>query len=362
MSHHFGPYPIYSPKNLRSRASSHQRRITELETNANTFIPPVPLPPPTQSFTYQFQGTQFAKMNGVGDARIYPTSAPSSIDEETLATVVAYATFDDIGGNGTGTVLTSGGIVSESFTSASFTGLSFGAAFLEPEFKIPLLDGEGRTAWYRGYFPYLNWSPFLAPEVEHTKQFMAGHCLELNVPGTVSNDQKSFAYYDSHANFNVSSSISVSLWVYPTDLTSLGGTGARYLCYRYIDASNYWILFIDTANSNQVKIFVNEAAATTKIRTSIDNPLTLDAWNNVIFTYNPSTNALVLYVNNTAHSTSAVTVQSPPYTTDANMYLGGLPGITSNRFTGYMDNFVFWSGKILSAGEVTNMWTRGTII
>jgi hypothetical protein len=333
-------------------------RIDSLEGTVNNSIPI-----PEQELAYLFQGTQFAKMAGVADGRIYDPSAPSSIDEETQANVVAYATFDDIGGNGTATLLTAGAAISDSFTAASFTTLSFADAFLTPEYKIPLLDGEGRTAYYRGHFNYLNWSPHSAPDVIHTKQFLAGHSFELNVPGTNAQDIKSYAYYDSHANFNVSSNISVSLWFYPTDWSSLSGQTFRYLLYRYIDASNYFIVNIDALDSTHLlRVFVREGGTETKLKDNVGNNVVLNSWNLVNFTYNPTSNALVLYVNGTSFATATSTALSPPYTTDTNMYIGGLPGLTDNRFTGYMDNFVMWSGKILTAGEVTNMWTRGTIV
>lgn len=349
---------VYEWKGFKASTHHQNIRIIALENYLHTFTP-LDKPEIIQELTYLMQGTQFAKLAGVGDKRSYANTAPSSIDEETLASVVAYATFDDIGGNATPVATDPGSSIDLSFTSASFTVASFASAFLTPEFKVPMHDNEGRTAYYTGHYRYLNWSAHLAPEVTHTKQFMLGHSLELNVPGTATDDRYTFAYYDSHANFNVSSSISSSIWIYPTDMSVLGANTGRYIHYRRIDASNYWILFIATTTSNQIKIFVNEAGALTRV---LGAAPTLNAWNNIVWTYNPSTNALVLYVNNVSSTTTSGTTETPAYTVDANMYLGGVPGLPDKRFTGYMDNFVMWSGKILTAGEVTNMWNRGTIV
>lgn len=351
--------------NIRSRRAtflSGQIRIATLETDSKVFNP-LSNPAIIQDLIFQEQATQFVQASGTGDKRKYITTAPSAIDEETLASVVAYATFDDIGGTGTPVQIDSGAAVTLSFTATSFTALSFGAEFLIPEFKVPLFDNEGRTAWYRGQVYHLAWSPHLAPEVVHTKQFMVGHSLEMNVPGTATDDQRTYAYYESHANFNVSSNISVSLWFYPTNWTSISGETYRYLLYRRIDANNHFIVNIDALDSTHlIRVFVKEGGTETKVKDNVGNNAVLNSWNLVCFTYNPTTNALVLYVNGTSYTNATTTTLTPPYTTDAHMYIGGLPNLTTRRFTGYIDNFVFWSGKILSAGEVSNLWTRGTII
>lgn len=352
------PSKLANIRNRRAVFLSGQVRIATLETDSKVFNP-LSNPSIIQDLIFQEQGTQFVQASGTGDKRKYVTSAPSAIDEETLASVVAYASFDDIGGTGTPVQLDSGAAVTLSFTATSFTALSFGSEFLTPEFKVPLFDNEGRAAWYRGHVTYLTWSPHLAPEVVHTKQFMVGHSLEMNVPGTVTSDQRTYAYYESHANFNVSSSISVSLWFYPTSVSTIASETWRTLLYRRIDASNHFAILLKPADS-KIYVFVNEAGATTKLVSSA--AVTVNAWNLIVFTYNPSTNALVIYLNNSSTSSTPADSYTAPYTTDAHMYLGGLPSLPDKRFTGYMDNFVFWSGKILTSGEVSNMYTRGTIV
>ena len=113
-------------------------------------------------------------------------------------------------------------------------------------------------------------------------------------------------------------------------------------------------------SDQKVYVFVNEAAATTKLASSAT--VTLGAWNLIVFTYNPTTNALVIYLNNSSSSTTPADALPAPYTTDANMYLGGLPGLPDKRYTGYLDTFVFWTGKILTSTEAGNMWNHGTIV
>lgn len=321
------------------------RRLATMETDYRMFLPQMH-PTTIQEITFQFQATSFTGIPGVGFARIYSNSAGSTFDEDTNGAVTAFARFDDTGGNGT----------------AASTS-TFNATML----RVPLEDNEGRTAYYHGHWKYIAWSSYIPRKItnafEHQRAFMLSNAVELNIPGTDALDQEAFVYYDSHANFNVSSNISMSLWFYPTDWSSLSGETYRYLLYRYIDSNNYFIVNLDALDSTHlIRVFVKEGGTETKLKDNTGNHITLNAWNLVNFTYNPSTNALVLYVNGTSYTTSTTTSLTAPYTTDSNMYIGGLPNMVTRRFTGYMDNFVFWTGKILTAGEVSNMWTKGTIV
>lgn len=357
-------------KTSQVQRQSTRKATEQLIKNSVVFQPLRPSGVPViQELTFQFQSTQFTQINAVGNARIYANSAPSAIDEETLASVAAYARFDDVGGSGTASPSPfpggGGGASAESFTTTSYTETSFTSVSIITAggtgilYRVPMEDNEAKTAFYHGDYNFIRWSAYFHPDVAHTKQFMLSNSVQLNVPGTNSDDTSAFCYYASNTAFNVSASISTSLWFYPTDLDALGGETWRTLLYRRIDASNHFAVVIKPSDS-KVYVFVNEAGTTTKlVSTAAANQ---DAWNLIIFTYDPAANALIIYLNNSSSSSTPADTYTPPYTTDANVYIGGLPTFPAKRFTGYMDNFVFWTGKILSAGEADNMWNRGTII
>ena len=326
---------LFRRKNIVENVKTDETRITALEVTTNAAANVVP-GTTTSDLAFQFQATHFSKCRGQGDARIWINAATSAINEETEATVAIYSEFNDLGGNAEG---------SNDVFDATLK-------------RVPVFDNEGKVGYYRGHPTFITWETF-HPEVVHTKKFMTGHCAELNVPGTNVNDTKSFIYYDSNAAYNVSTNISMCVWFYPTDVSTIASETYRVLFYRRIDASNSFMIMIKPSDQ-KVYVFVNEAAATTKLASSAT--VTLGAWNLIVFTYNPTTNALVIYLNNSSSSTTPADALPAPYTTDANMYLGGLPGLPDKRYTGYLDTFVFWTGKILTSTEAGNMWNHGTIV
>lgn len=327
---------LYKRRGITDLYNQCRERITHVECQTNT-VTPISQPTIIQTLFFQFQSTHFTGTRDDGQCRINPTTTPTStIDEETNASVVAYATFDDVGGNG--------------------NGVSAGAGM----FDVQLLDGKARTANYHVNPSYPAWDSSTYPSsISHTKQFIASNAFKCNVPGTSTLDQSAYISYTTNAVFNISASISASLWFYPTDLSTIGTETFRFLMYRWIDASNWFIIAIKSSD-DKVYVFTNEAAAQVKLVST--NPVNLNAWNLIMFTYNPSTNALVIYLNNVSTSSTPADAAPNVYTANANLYLGGLPTLPAKRFTGYLDNFVFWSPLILTSTQTGNMWAHGTII
>lgn len=312
----------------------HVHRIKKIECQTTT-LPPTKAEDLniTQSLGYLHSSTNFIGARGAGSGRI-SVSPITTVDEETNAAVVAYATFDDSGGNGTGTSVGSG------------------------MFDVPCFDNEGRTATYHINPLYFAWEPGLYPQVANTKQFLGGHTYESNVPGTVSGDQNAYVYYASNAIFNLTSTVSCSLWFYPTDTTTIGAETWRFIIYRWIDASN-WFFVCMKSSDDKIYVFINEGGAQTKLVSNA--ACNTNAWNNIIFTYNGATNALVIYLNNVSTSSTPGDTAPNVYTSNANVYLGGLPTFPAKRYTGYLLNFTFWN-IVLTGTQASNMWNHGTII
>lgn len=358
----FGAWAYIRKSTAYTSTTKVVQRVKTIETQGGTTtFTPLAQPTITQELDFQFQATQFAGALDKGDARIYANTAPSTIDEETLASVAAYARFDDVGGSGTASLSPFASAVA-SFTPASFTDASFTSSLsgtTGDDYRIPMEDNEGKTAFYHGSWRYVAWNPHLHPEVTHTKQFMTGNSVELNVPGINADDRNAFCYYITATGFWNTHPISFSLWFYPTDLSTIASETWRTLIYRQ-GGGDYYAVVIKSADS-KVYVFNNETGVLTKLVTT--GTVTANAWNNIIVTYDSTPNTLVIYLNGSSASSIPSDTYTPlPYTADDNTYLGGLPVLPNKRFTGYLDNFVFWDAKVLSAGEASNMWTRGTIV
>jgi hypothetical protein len=330
-----GHRTIYKERRAEEQQRDDKTRLTNLEIQTsvanNTVI--------AANKVNQFQATQFTKAKSWGECRINALTAATTIDEETQANVVAYTKFDDLGGDGDASQ----------------------ASWLTADpniYEIKLFDNEGREVYVNGDRRYIAWSD-KHPTVSNTKQFVVGKSLQINVPGTVTADQFTFIDYYNNAAYNISVSVSFAQWFYPTSIAAIGAEPYRYLAYRYIDASNYYAVVIKPADS-KLYVFVNEAGTITKLRSNAN--VLVDAWNLYIVTYNPTTNALVIDLNNSSASTTPSDTLTVPYTTFSDLFTAGLPGLPNKRFSGYFDNFVFWSGKILTSTERSNFYTRGTIV
>lgn len=332
---------IYRSKNTEEKVRHDTRRIASLEIRsrlANNLTS-------AENTSFQFQATQFVQCNTTPEVRINPLTAPATIDEATNTAVKAYTNFDDAFGSGT----------------ATSNPLAVGS----DRIAIPLADIKGKTAFYHGYYrPDINrknleW-PYMKPTITHTKQYLLGRAVGLNTLNLGSGfSRDTFVYYSSHADFNISASISVAIWFYPTTLGILDSEPYRFLLWRYIDASNYYAIVIRNSD-NKLLVFTNEAAALTKQEHG--TALTTGAWHLVIITYNPTTNALVTTLNDNSTTSTPADTLTIPYTTNTNLYLGNIPAQNTKRVQGYLKAFVFWSGKILTATEKTNFYNYGTIV
>lgn len=330
-------FPVYKEKNQEEALRRAKQRIAELETQAladnRAEI--------VANINHFFVADSFTKCKSYGNCRISPTGTTSAIDEETNAAVIARATFEDVLGTGSPAI---------------------NSPFVSARVSIPMFDQEGRTAWYHGYFrptedrPWLNWE-FMQPTVNHTETFIVGRAFELNVPGSSSTDRDAFVYYASNAVFNISGNLSFAIWFYPVAIADAAEV-FTFLQWRYIDASNWYACTIRNT-TNQLQVHVREAGVTTKLRTA--GTVNFNAWNLMIWTYSPSTNAIVIEFNGSTSTAVPTETLTVPYTTDTNMYLGNIPNSNPKRFEGYLGHFTAWN-ILLNGGQRDNYFAKGTIV
>lgn len=332
-------FPVYKEKNQEEALRRAKQRVAELETGQLSTENRAEI---IGHINHMFQANSEATAKSYGNARISPTGTTSAIDEETNANVIARATFEDVLGNNGSTPIVS--------------------PFVANRISIPMFDQEGRTAWYHGYYrptegrANLGWA-FMQPPITHTEAFIVGRAFEMNVTGASSFDRDAFVYYASNAVFNISGNLSHAIWFYPTGIAEATET-FMFMQWRYIDTNNWYALAIRTT-TNQIQCHVREGGTTTKLRTS--GTINFDEWNLIIWTYNPTSNAIVLDLNNSTSSAIPSETLTVPYTTDTNMYLGNIPNSNAKRFEGYYGQYVAWN-IILNSTQRTNYWNHGTIV
>jgi hypothetical protein len=330
-------FPVYKDKNQEESLRRAKQRVAELETQPLSGNKAEVV----ANISHMYQANSFATAKSYGKARISPTGTTSAIDEETNAAVIARALFEDVLGNGSPAI---------------------NSPFVASRISIPMRDEEGRTAWYHGYYrptedrPYLNWA-FMQPTVTHTETFITGRAIQLNVPGSSAFDRDAFIYYASNAVFNISGNVSHAIWFYPVAIADAAEIFG-FLQWRYIDASN-WFAVVLRSTTSRIQVHVREGGTTTK--KEITAAVNFNAWNCLIWTYAPGTNALVVELNGSETGTTPSEVLTVPYTTDLNMYLGNIPNSNTKRFEGYLGNYTMWN-ILLSATQRDNFRTRGTIV
>jgi hypothetical protein len=329
-------FPIYKGLSQEESLRRAKQRIADLETEPlaenNAEI--------IGNIHHMMQATSFSGVKSWGDLKVSPNGTTTAIDEDTNAAVIAHTNFEDPFGN----------------------GVPIASPFVGGRVSMPMFEYEGRTAHYHGYYnpaalrPNLFWT-YNPPVVAHTKLHVMSRAFRLNVPGSSSFDRDAFVYYASNAVFNVSGNVSHALWFYPTAVAEAGETFG-FLQWRYIDASNWYALVIKHSNL-RVQCHVREGGTTTKIE--VTGAVDLGAWNLAIWTYAPSTNTIVLEVNDSTTGGVPADTLTVPYTTDTNMYLGNIPNSNTKRFEGYFGQYVAWN-ILLSAGQRDNFWDHGTIV
>ena len=292
--------------------------------------------------------TSFVTIKTYGQYKGGVTGTTSAIDEDTNAAVVARTNLHDPFGDG--------------------VPVNNPLAVGTDRVGYPLDDNEGKVAYYHGYYAptndyrrNMNWDLFDA-SFSHTRLPIMVRSFEVNNPGSSSFDKDAFIYYESATFLNLTGNQSHAIWFWPAAIAD-PTEAFTYLQYRYIDASNWYAIVYETASPNHVIAFVTEGGTTTK--REVTDATIFDAGNNgwqlVIWTYNPTTNALTVRLNNVADDTTPADTLAAPYTTNTNMYIGGVPLQILKRVKGWLGPYVMWN-IILTGTQQTNYWTHGTIV
>jgi len=183
------------------------------------------------------------------------------------------------------------------------------------------------------------------------------------------------AIEDSAYNYSVSSSYSLSTWIYVNDWnTGLGSP--KYICTRTLsDAPNNPSLYLDT-NTNDLKILFNISGSTSNAAVGVQKPITvknipIQKWVNIVVCFGD--NSVDTYINGKLVQTTVI--DSPPYhpTLASTPTLTWVPKPTAvaavsgtnktalvagNSYSGYISNSRYYS-RFLSPQEVWEIYKGG---
>lgn len=173
----------------------------------------------------------------------------------------------------------------------------------------------------------------------------------FNAVAQVANFVNSSSQYLSHANATglniVGVDFSLQAWVYPTgnSQTVLSKYSGGFGNVEFLLTYNF-----GTGPSNPFAATVgNYSAITTSNRTA-------SAWHHCVLTFNFTTKATILYVDDGVAASSTGSGTGPGGTSQFNIGANGSPG---SYFSGNIALVGIWRNRVLSAGDVTALYNGG---
>lgn len=176
------------------------------------------------------------------------------------------------------------------------------------------------------------------------------HAILINTVGSPPVDYVSRSSNGNpHIEIDTTTGFSVSLWVYPTDLSAL--FERRIIVEQYKDLNNKWTIQVDS--TGKVFFFVKKAG--TDYKREITG-LIINQWQHIGAVFDGSVNTVKLYRNAVEGASSTAT---PQYPTDQ-----GNPSINfsfrwneavTHYYKGRIDEFQYFVGKVLTPTQITNL-------
>lgn len=166
-------------------------------------------------------------------------------------------------------------------------------------------------------------------------------------------------YMDSSVGF------SVSLWVYPTDLSALS---LRRILIENVDDNgfNMWTINVDSAGT--VYFFVKKNGNDYKAQVT---GLVTGSWQHIAATFNATTNSPIVYRNTTAGTSSTAALQDPYHSSsgdgngalrDMHIAISYLSGsYPPGGFVGYYDEIRYYKSVVLTPTQIADLRNTNAI-
>lgn len=147
-------------------------------------------------------------------------------------------------------------------------------------------------------------------------------------------------------------SVSISLWVFPTDITTIAAMIATMNGNASDDGFN---AFMKLSINGDIRIRCQDGS--TKYQTTSTLVLTQDAWNHVVLMINTSTNVFSIIINDGTAHTASITKLS---TTNCEAKMGlAWDTQAGNFWKGRMCEVVIFNDRVLTTDEITSLYNLG---
>jgi hypothetical protein len=174
------------------------------------------------------------------------------------------------------------------------------------------------------------------------------HAILCNTSGTLPN---TFIrpFDTAHSpQMNTTVGFSVSLWIYPTDISALDER--RVIVEQRVDANNQWTL--QMRSDGTLMFFVRKAGIDYKRQ---KGGFVTGSWQHIGATFNAATNAIEVYRDAVAGIAST---QTPEYATDSSQTMTfsfRWNESLNHYYQGRYDEFQLFNGTVLTPTQITNL-------
>ena len=153
---------------------------------------------------------------------------------------------------------------------------------------------------------------------------------------------------------SINGQFSVSMWIYPTS------TATQMLLGKYSSTAGKRQWFFQLLSPAKPRIVVYGALGGTPNRTYLaDNSISINTWHHIVLEGDLASDTYAIYVDGAevAGTESGSSISSIP---DSNQTVTiGYSSDNTNPLAGYLDELAVFSGRLLSASEVNDMYKRG---
>lgn len=163
-----------------------------------------------------------------------------------------------------------------------------------------------------------------------------------------------FATCGDVGTLNNASAFTVSCWVYVATANKSGNQAI----FSVGPTGNDQIRLFK-GSSQEIRMDIKNGGSGTILTTTASNPITINSWNHVAFTFAAGTGKI--YINGTLKATST-SFPSSTYTydgaTDDTFNMGRLRYLNTHYWNGFLDEFAIWNAT-LSDADITSIYNSG---